>query len=99
MSTGDDRAIGIFDSGVGGLTVTDSIMKLLPQENLIYFGDTARCPYGPRSIDEVHEFLKEMHEELSDVWYESALERARRRMQPPQQSGTPPQDGGKTGTP
>jgi glutamate racemase len=60
VSTGDDRAIGIFDSGVGGLTVTDSIMKLLPQENLIYFGDTARCPYGPRSIDEVHEFLKQI---------------------------------------
>lgn len=60
MSAGDDRAIGIFDSGVGGLTVTDSIMKLLPQENLIYFGDTARCPYGPRSIDEVHRFLKQI---------------------------------------
>lgn len=60
MSTGDDRAIGIFDSGVGGLTVTDSIMKLLPQENLIYFGDTARCPYGPRTIDEVHQFLTEI---------------------------------------
>lgn len=60
MSAGDDRAIGIFDSGVGGLTVTDSIMKLLPQENLIYFGDTARCPYGPRSIDEVHGFLTEI---------------------------------------
>ncbi len=60
MSAGDDRAIGIFDSGVGGLTVTDSIMKLLPQENLVYFGDTARCPYGPRSIDEVHGFLKQI---------------------------------------
>jgi len=60
VSAGDDRAIGIFDSGVGGLTVTDSIMKLLPQENLVYFGDTARCPYGPRSIDEVHRFLKQI---------------------------------------
>jgi glutamate racemase len=60
VSAGDDRAIGIFDSGVGGLTVTDSIMKLLPQENLIYFGDTARCPYGPRSIEQVHGFLTEI---------------------------------------
>lgn len=60
MSSGDDRPIGIFDSGVGGLTVTDSIMKLLPQENLIYFGDTARCPYGPRSIEEVHGFLTQI---------------------------------------
>ena len=52
-----------------------------------------------RQLNELKE-LKEMHEELSDVWYESALERARRRMQPPQQqSGTPPQDGAKTGTP
>ena len=62
MSAGDDRAIGIFDSGVGGLTVTDSIMKLLPQENLVYFGDTARCPYGPRPIEEVHRFLLEIME-------------------------------------
>ena len=69
MSAGDDRAIGIFDSGVGGLTVTDSIMKLLPQENLVYFGDTARCPYGPRSIEEVHRFLLEIMEvmEKQDV--------------------------------
>jgi hypothetical protein len=51
-----------------------------------------------RQLNELKE-LKEMHEELSDVWYESALERARRRMQPPQQSGTAPQDGGKTGAP
>ncbi|QSQ20056.1 hypothetical protein JY651_32915 [Pyxidicoccus parkwayensis] len=51
-----------------------------------------------RQLNELKE-LKEMHEELSDVWYESALERARRRMQPPQQpSGTSPQDG-KTGAP
>jgi glutamate racemase len=60
VSAGDDRAIGIFDSGVGGLTVTDSIMKLLPQENLIYFGDTARCPYGPRPIEQVQGFLTEI---------------------------------------
>lgn len=38
----------------------DSVMKLLPQENLIYFGDTARCPYGPRSIEEVRRFLSEI---------------------------------------
>lgn len=51
-----------------------------------------------RQLNELKE-LKEMHEELSDVWYESALERARRRMQPPPSSGTTPQDGGKTGAP
>ncbi len=56
----DERPVGIFDSGVGGLTVVDSIMKLLPQENLIYFGDTARFPYGPRPIEEVRRFAFEI---------------------------------------
>ncbi|WP_457678085.1 glutamate racemase [Thermovibrio sp.] len=45
----DDRAIGIFDSGVGGLTVLKALRDLLPNENLIYFGDTARVPYGSKS--------------------------------------------------
>ncbi|MDQ4149878.1 MAG: glutamate racemase [Actinomycetota bacterium] len=53
---GDERPIGVFDSGVGGLTVLDEMMTLLPQEHFIYFGDTARFPYGPRSIDEVTRF-------------------------------------------
>ncbi|MCA1841534.1 MAG: glutamate racemase [Actinomycetota bacterium] len=52
----NDRPIAIFDSGVGGLTVLRSIEELLPQENLIYFGDTARFPYGPRSVEEVKRF-------------------------------------------
>ena len=41
--------IGVIDSGVGGLTVAKEIMQLLPNEEIIYIGDTARCPYGPRS--------------------------------------------------
>ena len=45
----DNRPIGIFDSGVGGLTVFKEVRQLLPQENLIYFGDTARVPYGNKS--------------------------------------------------
>jgi glutamate racemase len=45
----NDGAIGIFDSGVGGLTVTREIMRQLPGENLVYFGDTARVPYGSKS--------------------------------------------------
>ncbi len=45
----DNRPIGIFDSGVGGLTVFKEIRQLLPNENLIYFGDTARVPYGSKS--------------------------------------------------
>lgn len=43
------KPIGVFDSGIGGLTVAQSIVKLLPKENLIYFGDTAHMPYGDKS--------------------------------------------------
>ena len=48
--------IGVFDSGLGGLTVLKEIMKILPNENIIYFGDTARVPYGPRSKDTVTKY-------------------------------------------
>ncbi len=48
--------IGIFDSGVGGLTVLKEIEKLLPNENFIYFGDTKRFPFGTKSLDEVKKF-------------------------------------------
>ena len=44
-----NRPIGVFDSGVGGLTVLKEIHNLLPEENLIYYGDTARVPYGTKS--------------------------------------------------
>ncbi|OQY09205.1 MAG: glutamate racemase [Fusobacteriia bacterium 4572_132] len=45
----EKRGIGVFDSGLGGLTVVKEIMKLLPNEKIIYFGDTARVPYGSKS--------------------------------------------------
>jgi hypothetical protein len=45
--------IGIFDSGVGGLTVLREIYRQLPNESVLYFGDTARLPYGPRSPEEI----------------------------------------------
>ncbi len=48
--------IGIFDSGVGGLTVAKKIFELLPYENVVYFGDTARYPYGPRSKEIIKKF-------------------------------------------
>ncbi|API90708.1 glutamate racemase [Virgibacillus pantothenticus] len=54
------RAIGVIDSGVGGLTVVSELMRQLPKEKLIYVGDTARCPYGPRSKEEVQQFTWEM---------------------------------------
>jgi len=52
----DKRAIGIFDSGVGGLTVLKEIEKVLPSENLIYFGDNLRAPYGSRDPEEISKF-------------------------------------------
>ena len=48
--------IGIFDSGFGGLTVARAIVDLLPHEEIVYLGDTARTPYGPRPIAEVREY-------------------------------------------
>jgi glutamate racemase len=54
------QAIAILDSGVGGLTVVKEVMRQLPQEKIIYFGDTARTPYGPRSPDEVRLFTKQI---------------------------------------
>ena len=52
----DGRPIGVFDSGVGGLTVLREIVRRLPAESTIYFGDNARAPYGTRTDDEVREF-------------------------------------------
>jgi glutamate racemase len=52
--------LGIFDSGVGGLTVTGSIFHALPHESTIYFGDTARVPYGPKSPETVRRYSLEI---------------------------------------
>lgn len=52
----DDRPIGMFDSGFGGLTVARALIDLLPGEDLVYFGDTARYPYGPRPLEQVRDF-------------------------------------------
>ncbi len=61
----DDRPLGIFDSGVGGLTVCKAIRDLLPSENIIYFGDTLRFPYGTRSIDTVIRYSREITDYLA----------------------------------
>lgn len=52
----DPRPIGIFDSGIGGLTVMNSMRQALPRERLLYFGDTLHVPYGPRTLEEVRGF-------------------------------------------
>ncbi|MEG0227450.1 MAG: glutamate racemase, partial [Lachnospiraceae bacterium] len=54
------RPIGVFDSGVGGLTVAREIMRQLPEENLVYFGDTARVPYGSKSKDTIIRYARQI---------------------------------------
>jgi glutamate racemase len=61
-----DAPIGIFDSGFGGLTVARSVLDQLPHEPVLYLGDTARTPYGPRSIAEVRSFSLECLDGLVD---------------------------------
>lgn len=62
-----EAPIGVIDSGVGGLTVVKEMLNRLPHEPIVYIGDDARCPYGPRPIDEVREFTMEMASALSEM--------------------------------
>ncbi len=59
-----DRPIGVFDSGLGGLTVLRALIDLLPDERIVYFGDTGRFPYGPKHRDEVLAHAREITEVL-----------------------------------
>lgn len=61
-----DAPIGIFDSGFGGLTVARSVIDQLPHESVVYLGDTARQPYGPKPIAEVREYALECLDRLMD---------------------------------
>ena len=54
------RPIGVFDSGIGGLTVAHEIMRQLPHESVVYLGDTARVPYGPKSPDTVRRYARQI---------------------------------------
>jgi glutamate racemase len=65
--TSPNSPIGIFDSGVGGLTVARSIIDQLPGESILYVGDTARGPYGPRPLAEVRTFALEILDELVEA--------------------------------
>src|SRR5215471_13037026 len=56
----DSRPIGVFDSGIGGLTVVKALRDLLPDENIVYLGDTARVPYGPKSPETVQRYAVEL---------------------------------------
>lgn len=55
----DNRAIGVFDSGLGGLTAVKELSNILPNENIIYFGDTGRVPYGTRSVDTIIKYVRQ----------------------------------------
>ncbi|WP_100373685.1 glutamate racemase [Bacillus sp. FJAT-45037] len=59
-----DRPIGVIDSGLGGLTVAKELMRQLPKEEIVYIGDSARCPYGPRTREEVRKYTWEMIDRL-----------------------------------
>lgn len=60
----DNRPIGFLDSGVGGLTVVRELMRQLPHEEIVYIGDSARAPYGPRPADQIREYTWELVEFL-----------------------------------
>ena len=55
----DNRAIGVFDSGMGGLTTVRRLQEIMPQENIIYFGDTGRVPYGSRGRDIIIKYARQ----------------------------------------
>ena len=61
---GTEAPVGIFDSGFGGLTVARAVIDLLPYEDIVYLGDTARCPYGDKPIAEVREYALECLDHL-----------------------------------
>src|SRR5438034_3611322 len=56
----NNAPLGVFDSGIGGLTVARALFERLPHESVIYFGDTARVPYGPKSPDTVRRYSAEI---------------------------------------
>ena len=56
----DNRPIGFLDSGVGGLTVVKEMFKQLPEEEIIFIGDQARAPYGPRPAEQIREYTWQM---------------------------------------
>ncbi len=55
----DNRSIGVFDSGIGGLTTVSELRRIMPNENIVYFGDTGRVPYGTRSNETIQKYAKQ----------------------------------------
>ena len=65
--------VGVFDSGIGGLTVAHEVIRQLPHESVLYFGDTARVPYGPKSPDTVRRYSREIADFLRDQGVKSIV--------------------------
>ena len=62
----DNRKIGVFDSGLGGLTVVKELQKILPNDSIVYFGDTGRVPYGSKSDETISKYVGEIFDFLSE---------------------------------
>jgi glutamate racemase len=73
MVNGNAAPVGVFDSGIGGLTVAQEVIRQLPHESVIYFGDTARVPYGPKSPDTVRRYSREIAAFLGDQGVKSIV--------------------------
>lgn len=73
MVSGNAAPVGVFDSGIGGLTVAQEVIRQLPHESVIYFGDTARVPYGPKSPDTVRRYSREIAAYLGDQGVKSIV--------------------------
>ena len=76
----DGRPIGVFDSGVGGLTVLHELLVTLPHEDVVYLGDNARLPYGPRPLAEIRRFALEIGRLLEPEARAAALATRNRRV-------------------
>ena len=76
------RPIGVFDSGLGGLTVLRALIDLLPDERIVYFGDTGRFPYGPKPRDEVLKYSLEITDVLLGYDMKTLVSRATARRRP-----------------
>ena len=66
MNIDRNAPVGVFDSGIGGLTVAREIMRNLPSEKIVYFGDTARVPYGSKSRETVIRYSRQIIHFLQD---------------------------------
>ena len=73
LETNKHAPIGVFDSGVGGLTAVRCLRRLLPGEDIVFFGDTARVPYGSRTPEEIHRFARENLDYLLTFGVKAAL--------------------------